>query len=220
MNLLRIAARLEYKLSLASGLIFTNIQKVRQSVRQLLQLKDLFLNASDDETTTQITLNNLDLTSKMYYLNARDYGISASQHAGYLDQLFDDIDYLYQIKGKMQPSNDSSKPSSKQIDPMVYSKLDQVKTLLHNIVPIALAPQAPQKPRNNAVATTTTKPAPTPQVNQYMPSPNSQIPTSVAPISYPNIQQEYQDAVGKLTEQETNTPSSDLGQWRYIPHQW
>jgi hypothetical protein len=186
MRILRVAAKMEKKLAIASGFGFANIEAIRRAVRDLLSLKDLFLNASNDRTTTQITLNNLDTTSRMYYLTARDYGLSRSHHAGYLQQLTDDVNYLSEIKGKTQTSGDPNPQS--HIDPRVYPKLDAIRTMLHNSIPIALAPQR----ANSAAPTQTPTPAPQPPAAPAAPVVS---PAGPATPPAPSARQQFHEAL-------------------------
>lgn len=113
MNLFRLAAKFERKIIFANLNTFQNIEKIRKAIQELTKQPDL----------DKKIMGRLDNTAKMYYLNARDYGISRGQHAGYLRQLLEDIEKL--------PTND---------------KINQIKSMLNNMVPIGLAAQKQKTP--------------------------------------------------------------------------
>lgn len=122
MNLFRLAARFERKIIFAGFNTFQNIEKIRRAVQELSKQPDL-----DSKITA-----NLNNVAKMYYLNARDYGISDGQHAGYLRQLLEGIEQL--------PDND---------------KTNQIKTMIFNMVPIGLAAQRKKVPTPTVTPTVT-----------------------------------------------------------------
>ncbi len=113
MNIFRLAAKFERKIIFASFNTFQNIEKIRKAIQELSRQPDL----------DQKIVNSLANTAKMYHLNARDYGISAGQHAGYLRQLLEDLEKL--------PTN---------------NQVNQVKSMLNSMVPIGLAAQRKQPP--------------------------------------------------------------------------
>lgn len=118
MNLFRLADKFERKIAFASFATFQTIEKIRKTIQELSKQPNL----------DQKTINNLSNIAKMYHLNARDYGISAGQHAGYLKQLLEGLEKL--------PTN---------------NQVNQAKSMVNSIVPIGLAAQRKQtqvKPTN------------------------------------------------------------------------
>lgn len=123
MNLFRLADKFERKIAFASFNTFQSIEKIKKAIQELPKQPNL-----DQKITS--SLSN---TAKMYYLNARDYGISAGQHAGYLKQLLEGLEKL--------PTN---------------TQVNQAKSMVNSIVPIGLAAQRKQTPAKPVAIPTVT----------------------------------------------------------------
>ncbi len=136
MNILRTAFKFEKKIAIAAVNVLQNIMQIRQTAKNILTFRNAFMQASDHEVYTKATLDSLDTNSRMYYISAKDYGLSESTHAKYLSILIEDVEELEQLKGNIT--------SKSQFDELIIPKLNILKNMLHNTVPVAIA--APPKP--------------------------------------------------------------------------
>lgn len=151
MTLYTIASKFEKKIILTASNTFQNIEKVYRDINNLIQQKNTFSLGSNKNLIDQL-LNTLNNTVKIYYLNSRDYGISASQHASYLHQLIENLEQLLQV-------------GSLAVNANLSAQLNNIRNSLFNIVPIALAPQR-RTTVNNTIPTVNNQSNPSNQSEQ------------------------------------------------------
>jgi len=144
MKMLRLATNFERKITKTAAQTFQQIESLYRLIKNLINQKGTLLANTTQKDSLSSTLRNLGSIAQIYYLNARNYGISGSQHANYLNQIKNNLDQVSQMA------------------PSTNSQVQNVKSNIDNIIPIALKAQIPT-PSSTAVSVPVTSVKPNKQ---------------------------------------------------------